>query len=55
MEAYGIRYDPITSSIMYKGKDLKWNKMKVLGEYKTALMPTSLGRVAYVNKKFRNV
>ena len=28
MEAYGIRYEPISSSIMYKGKDGKWNKMQ---------------------------
>lgn len=28
LEAYGIRYDPVSSSIMYKGKDTKWNKMK---------------------------
>ena len=27
METYGIRYDPISSSIIYKGKDLKWNRM----------------------------
>ncbi|HAH24200.1 MAG TPA: hypothetical protein DCL77_10680, partial [Prolixibacteraceae bacterium] len=27
MEAYGIRYDPIGSRIMFKGKDLKWNPM----------------------------
>ena len=28
MEAYGIRYDPITGTMNYKGKDLKWNRMK---------------------------
>lgn len=28
LEAYGIRYEPISQSIMYKGKDNKWNKMK---------------------------
>lgn len=27
MESYGIRYDPISGVMMYKGKDLKWNKM----------------------------
>lgn len=27
MEGYGIRYDPISGVIMYKGKDLKWNRM----------------------------
>ena len=28
MESYGIRYDPISGAIMYKGKDLKWNRMQ---------------------------
>jgi len=28
MEAYGIRYEPISGSIIYRGKDLKWNRMK---------------------------
>ena len=30
MEAYGIRYDPISQLIKYKGKDLKWNTMNTL-------------------------
>lgn len=30
MEAYGIRYEPITGSIIYKGKDLKWNRMNTI-------------------------
>ena len=28
LETYGIRYDPIGQSIMYRGKDNKWNKMR---------------------------
>lgn len=30
MEAYGIRYDPISGSIFFKGKDLKWNRMNTI-------------------------
>ena len=30
MEAYGIRYEPISGQIFYKGKDSKWNRMKQL-------------------------
>ena len=33
----------------------KWNKMKVLGECRTALMSVSLDRVAIVDKNLRNV
>jgi uncharacterized surface protein with fasciclin (FAS1) repeats len=28
LEAYGIRYEPISQEIKYKGKDNKWTKMK---------------------------
>ncbi|MBW8331145.1 MAG: fasciclin domain-containing protein [Prolixibacteraceae bacterium] len=28
LEAIGIRYEPISSTIQYKGKDTKWNAMK---------------------------
>lgn len=28
LDAYGIRYEPISQAIMYRGKDNKWNKMK---------------------------
>jgi len=28
LEAYGIRYEPLSQEIRYRGKDNKWNKMK---------------------------
>lgn len=28
LEAYGIRYEPISQTIQYRGKDKKWNTMK---------------------------
>jgi len=30
METYGIRYDPISGTIMYRGKDNKWNRMQTI-------------------------
>ncbi|MGE5428939.1 MAG: fasciclin domain-containing protein, partial [Methylococcaceae bacterium] len=30
MEAYGIRYEPISQTIQFRGKDKKWNTMKTL-------------------------